>query len=49
MKAPALTPRQKQRIQYDKLMASLPVRQYTSIASPQLNKQKPATGVFASI
>jgi hypothetical protein len=49
MKKPALTPLEKRRAAYARLLTSLPVRQHTSIASPQINKQKPAAGVFASI
>lgn len=47
---PKLTPAQiKRRAAYARLVASLPVRQHTSINTEAATvKQKPASGVFAS-
>ena len=43
------TPAQLKRAAYDRLVASLPVPQNTSIATTQPGKQKPASGKFASV
>ena len=44
-----LTAQQKRKAEWDKLVASLKVPQHTSISTPQPAKQKPATGIMASV
>ena len=44
-----LTAQQKRKAEWDKLVASLKVQQHTSIRTPQPAKQKPASGIMASI
>lgn len=44
-----LTPAQKRRAAQRLLLASLPVKQHTSLVHVAAAKQKPASGVFASV
>ncbi len=44
-----VTPLERRRAAYDRLIASLKVPQHTSIATPQPGKALPASGVFASV
>ena len=46
---PTLTPLERRRAAFARLLASLPVPQHTSIATAQAGKQKPASGVFGSV
>ena len=49
MSNPVLTPLERRRIAYARLLASLPVPQHTTLAHGYPVKQKPASGVFASV
>lgn len=46
---PALTPAQRKRATWDRLVASLPVQQNTRLIHDHPAKQKPASGVMRTI
>jgi hypothetical protein len=49
MKNTIQTPQEKRRAAYARLVSTLPVKQHTSINTQTAAKQKPSSGLFASV